>query len=425
MVRKAANGLGHLARKERGGKPYGNWLIRHRVPGQKSPDYVNLGTKDYNLACERYHEWIADRKRAEGNGIDPNLTFQDFIRQRYEDRVRDQARLHDVTRQTLARYKNIHLAMEAYLRANNLELLRLGDLKPEVFQGFLAWRVKQGRFHGVSKKVRISEAGANKEWRYWRGLLRGAFQNRFLSRDVTRGIKPYTLPERRTPLPTAEEIQEVLALFDPNERELVEFLAFLLNTGARPGEGMHLHWRDLDFNNKSFHIRPDDLTDWTTKTQGSWRQVPMPEVVEKLFRDIQARRQGATPADYVFLNETTRQPLHRHDDLAYKRLGKALRKANRLRLAAGREAIPKFEVRTLRSWFVTWAITRPEHPLSEVEVVKLVGHVDFTMIRKHYFKLDMTSVSAAKMRRGSALGGLTLSSMTADNPPAESSESAG
>ena len=118
---------------------------------------------------------------------------------------------------------------------------------------------------------------------------------------------------------------------------------------------------------------------------------------------------------YVFMNESTGRPLHEHDDMAYDRLTGALEMANELRGEKGQPKIPVFTVRTLRAWFVTWAMTRENHPLSETEVIKLVGHVDFEMLRKHYFRLDMSSPSAQKMRKGAALGGCLLSAMYAND----------
>lgn len=415
MARKAANGHGHLDRKKgRNGKPYGNWLIRYRIPGQKNPGYVNLETQEYDRACVLYHEWLTNRNLAVEVGVDPNQTFLAYIWWWFRGRERDQAQSHDVTPQTLVRYKNYVIAMEAFLKANNLDLLLLSELTPEVFKRFLAWRITQGRFHGTSTTVMISEAGANREWGFWHGILRKAFQTRLLRQDVTLGVKPFTFNEERLPLPSETELQEVFSFGDPEDQFIVEFLIFLVNTGARPGEGMHLHWKDVDFDKKYFHIRRDSLTGWTTKTKSSQRKVPMPEVVERLFLKFKNRRPHASAEDYVFMNEATGRPLHFQEHLAYKRLGKMLRRANRQRKKTGQSAIPQFTVRTLRAWFITWAMTRKDNPLSEVEVIKLVGHVDFQMIRKHYFRLDMDSPSAAKMRQGAALENCVLSNMLAD-----------
>jgi integrase len=87
-----------------------------------------------------------------------------------------------------------------------------------------------------------------------------------------------------------------------------------------------------------------------------------------------------------------------HRDHAYHAVTRTIGALNRKRRQAGLREIPSFNIRLLRHWFISWALNRPDNPLTETQLIKIVGHADFEMIGNTYYHLDVEGESGRKMR---------------------------
>ncbi len=160
----------------------------------------------------------------------------------------------------------------------------------------------------------------------------------------------------------------------------------------------HLKWDEVDLKKQILHILPEEEENgWTAKNASSHRDIPIPgEIFDDLLH-MRRERVDEPGANYIF-KLPNGQPQNKYPNYAYRRLLKAVNKANRVRAKAGRDAIPHLTLRALRHFFITWSLTRPNDPMTETELRKLVGHIDSDMINKVYFHLDLQGNTGRKMR---------------------------
>jgi integrase len=111
-------------------------------------------------------------------------------------------------------------------------------------------------------------------------------------------------PEREPEEYTDEEICKILNAANPDERLL---LNSLLCSGLRSGEMAHLTYGDIDFKHSVWTVQPKE--GWTTKTEDSQRDVPVPEWLTKKIRErMEADDRGKK--DLIFFNSNGGPDLH-------------------------------------------------------------------------------------------------------------------
>jgi len=226
-------------------------------------------------------------------------------------------------------------------------------------------------------------------------VLRGAFKARVLLVDVTKDVVKLKVSVVAKVLPTKADIVEERDLIE--EQAVRDFISVAMLFGPRFNELAHLQFEDVDFEGGTMRIIPDMDSNNPLKNEESIRVIDTPIEAENVFRRIRDARHGEPVNAYVFVQENGR-PFHEYPNLVYRRLLKTWRKANRARKADGRKPIPRFTVHAIRHWFISWALTRRENPLTEAELTKIVGHCDFAMIRKVYLHRTTESDTVRKMR---------------------------
>jgi len=120
------------------------------------------------------------------------------------------------------------------------------------------------------------------------------------------------------------------------------------------------------------------------------------DIVMPIAAASDARRTIHTHRPSTSTAKATFEITHHHHGATH--IPRALRKANRERKKNGNKLIPYFTVHTLRHWFISWALTRRENPLTEAELIKIVGHADFATTRKVYLHITADGDTSRKMR---------------------------
>jgi len=358
------------------------------------PDYINLHTQDKSEAEMLFAEWARSRKSddpAVQRGEQPvSGYFQDYLDRRAQD-----LEIGDIQAQSVQRYKNILRPFIAFFsEGGQCPGLTMRELTGEIVNGYLRARMGQGRFNGRSK-VLISKKGLRKEWRFIGSILRRAFKKRILLEEITEDVMKLKVAQEATILPTMAEIFEVRDLIV--EQAVRDFITVAMNVGLRFNELAHMKFNDVDFTKGIMRIIPDKAGNNPLKTEESIRVIDTPIGVEVIFKRIRDARRGEPESAYVFVDENG-QPFFEYPNLVYRRLTKALRKANKVRKASGRDPIPYFGVHRLRHWFVSWCLTRPENRMTIAELVLIVGHCDFEMILKKYLHRTIEADTVRRMR---------------------------
>lgn len=125
-----------------------------------------------------------------------------------------------------------------------------------------------------------------------RSVIRNTFKlaaaEGVIDRDVSSAIEaPKVQRQSRRALTAAEEAAVIKVAA---EHPYGLMLAILYYTGMRRGEMLGLRWSDIDFSEHVIHIRRD--IDYVTNAEGdvkskcSIRDVPMPEPLERAFRNV-------------------------------------------------------------------------------------------------------------------------------------------
>ena len=393
-------GYGSLYRKSRKNKKtgkteyYGRFMIKFKDSGGKTC-YELLDTQDKGDAELLFADWLKTRKRDDPAVLIGDRPVAEFFQNYLNRRQRDDKEFGDIRPQSVQRYGNILRPFIAFFsEGGEYPDLAMRTLEAKHLNDYLKERLRQTRFNGQSK-VLISKKGLRREWRFIGGLLRGAFRDRVLLADITKDVAKLKVAPEVKELPTKEQIVEVRDLI--REQAVRDFITVDMLMGGRFNELAHLQFSDVDFEAGTMRIIPDLDGNNPLKTEESVRIIDTPKEAEAVVKRIREQRRGEKDSAYVFVDEDGR-PFHEYPNMVYRRLTKALRQANQTRQDNGRKPIPYFTVHTLRHWFITWALTRRENPLTEAELIKIVGHADFAMIRRVYLHRTIESDTVRKMR---------------------------
>jgi integrase len=178
---------------------------------------------------------------------------------------------------------------------------------------------------------------------------------------------------RRTrTLSDAEEIRLLAACDAPRRRHLIPVIIAALDTGARKGELLALHWSDIDRNRDSITLRSE-----TTKTQQQ-RTVPLSNRLYTALRDLANERAGQLlkkfPSDSSLVFGLTK----------FQNGWDAVCEAAKLE---------DLRFHDLRATFIT---RRIEQGMPVELVAQLSGHSDVATLYRHYLRKTANALDWAK-----------------------------
>lgn len=202
-----------------------------------------------------------------------------------------------------------------------------------------------------------------------------------ISNPVARGVKCPKKPEKSTRVLTLDEQNNFL---DEAKHSVNYFhFLFILQTGVRSSELRGLRWEDIDFSNRSIHIRRNVTHDSSSgkfivgelKTNSGMRDIPMTQTVYDILMKIknqQTQHQRKVLsfefADHIFLNRNGNL-------LSNSNYDKYLEK---LCVKAG---IERISMHTLRHTFATRCI---ESGMKPKTLQKILGHANISMTMDLY-----------------------------------------
>lgn len=157
-------------------------------------------------------------------------------------------------------------------------------------------------------------------------------------------------------------------------------------TGCRRAEMEHLRWQDVDFDRNVVVINGDKKAEWTPKTRNGYRDIPMSKAMRSMLCRVRKAATNATDDDVVFTTPDGRA-MYEWSDFPLRRFQDAIR-----RLQKRGVDIARGSLRTLRHWFISHAINRDDDPLTLLEVQRIVGHGDLSMIERVYYHPDRSKV---------------------------------
>ena len=357
--------------------------------------YVNHGTDDHHLAMTRHLEWVKQYQSGSVVEYKQTLTVRQWLTNWFTKKREDANAFGTVKNSTITRYEAIIAGFLSYTDTAGLSDMPISKFETDHLKNYPLFRITQTRF-GKKGGVAITKQGANRDLKFMKCLFKEAFEDGVIPTNITKGVTGFKLPvEQPQDLLTPEQLLEVLDCMDEQEaRDIIEATALM---GSRPGELGHVKWSDIDFVNRMLTIQHEGEGKWSPKTTSSNRVIPIPDDVFAIFRRLRSARSEEPPSEYVFKMSDGR-PFNEFPNYAYRRITKALKLANRRRKAAGAQLLPKVHMRLLRHWFVSQALNREDDPLSENEMIKLVGHVDCDMARRHYYHPDLKGTTGRKMR---------------------------
>jgi len=146
--------------------------------------------------------------------------------------------------------------------------------------GFIAPRVK-------TKRDGMSSSAFNKAVDALRAVFEIARDQGVIYKNPADEVTKAPVKKKRLDLPSPAQFQDVLKRIAANgsrwSEDCTDFCAFLAFSGNRRREATAVRWRDVDFDKKLLNVPG-------TKTDSSWRTIPLFPDLEKLLREIRRRR---------------------------------------------------------------------------------------------------------------------------------------
>lgn len=389
-------------RRQKGRVYYDSYVIIVRDE-EGNQQRIPLGTKVYEEAKEKLREWQVARTAGDNSTIAGRITVIEYLNRWLAAKSLDAAERGTVRPQTITKYNNYVTPMVNCLMETGNEFLQMKDLSATHLKTYQAWRLKQTRF-GKPGGVPISPEGINREVKFLNGIFKNAYHDRLIPKDPTKGVEKLNTVPKKILLPSAAELWEVLQA--TGDQVVTDYATTIAATGMRAMEGMSRKFKHVDLARGILHICDDG--DFRLKNANSARDIPLPDEVRDIVLRMKAERKAVSDEDYIFVKRGG-GPLMKHDDHAYHTITRTLAALNKEKRKAGLPEIPYFHVRMLRHWFISWALNRPDNPLTETQLIKIVGHADFEMIRNTYYHLDVEGESGRKMRETPLFGGMGAS----------------
>ncbi len=176
--------------------------------------------------------------------------------------------------------------------------LRVENVKYEHIEALMA-RVSNKPLDGRTKPA--GPRTANKVRVLCGMLFKYAKRLRWIAHNPARDTDPMKERPREGIALTASEVDRLLNALEPPYFEPILLALFC---GLRRGELLGLQWGDLSFPERKFRIarQRNHSHTWGTKTHAGKRVEFMSEPVEKVFRELAAKRGEVRKTDFVFLD---------------------------------------------------------------------------------------------------------------------------
>lgn len=199
-----------------------------------------------------------------------------------------------------------------------------GEITPEMVEAFLR------------KRKKVSAYTANSDLRSLRAAFNWAFKKRkYISFDPTEGLEYFPIREKahRRHIPSPDEIEKVLAVANPEQRD---YLTVLRETMARVGEVNRLTWEDVDLETRVVVL-------YTRKKRGgnlTPRRIPMTNnLFDLLKRRFDQRRSGIK---WVFWHEY-------HDRSGQRQIGPYQDRKRMMKSLCKKADVPYFRFHPIRA----------------------------------------------------------------------------
>lgn len=232
--------------------------------------------------------------------------------------------------------------------------ITLENIKPLTIENYKSLRLTQ-----------VSKITINIELRSIKAIFNKAVEWGFLQSSPLKGVKLFSITERKIKCLSDKEFQNILQLI--NQPWLKRLVIAAVNTGMRRNELLYLRWEDIDLDNKYLIIR--NREDFSTKSKKD-RLIPLNDTFINLLRSIDRK------SNFVFTYEDGKRIKPNYVTQCFRDII-IISKINR-----------DINFHSLRHTFATWLVTKGASIFS---ISKLLGHssVAVTEIYSHLRAEDL------------------------------------
>jgi len=247
---------------------------------------------------------------------------------------------------TTRRYRQISEHLTNFLETLEDSPTRLSEITPSMIEQYKLYRLDVVKPQTVTTELNCLHH-----------FFRHAVSMKYITVNPTQEIQKPKAAKKKTPrFLTKDEITSLVAECSPN---LGNIVTVLLNIGLRWGELQNLEWSDIDWKNKTVHVRVKE--NWSPK--GDERRVPLNESAQTVLRDLPRR------SNWIFSTSTGNHVRQQGTWTAFKK-------------ACQRAKLENVTLHTLRHTFASHLVMAG---VDLTTVSKLLGHKDIstTMIYSH------------------------------------------
>lgn len=273
------------------------------------------------------------------------------------------------------RYRNALDHLRSFLDYRHPNLIVVSKLAQSHFIEYQSWRRSQEIFanghNGAAKAPTFKTI--NVELAIYRTWLNWALQSGQVRQNPLSGWKSLkTTDSKARRVLTREEFQKLLQASQIIEKERPErkgqsrIWRFLVNTGLRIDELIHLQWKDINWSRGVILVQRKSF--WDPKTYG--REVPFTPTSETILKEL--RTSGTKAEDFVFLSPRSQ-----------KQLRQTVIRRWLLDCGQNAEIDGLRGPHDLRHTFITWGLT--EFGIDIPTMQKIAGHrhLETTQIYVH------------------------------------------
>jgi len=378
--RKHSSGEGCLLRRKRNGKAYGSYLVQYYENGKQV--YHSLDTESYPEANHKWHQWVIDRQNTKPGTVKVDMEATAWLDGYLAFRKTAAEQKQAIKMSTYRKYEDVVGNFKRFLEAEHPGLL-MKDVSTRLFDDYMIFRSKETRFNNRST-VPITKRGINREVGFLATMFKHAVKLEIIPKNpVTDATRFRDDAPTDLTLWTAEQVAKILKAIPAKVRNSVVFIAL---TGCRRAEMEHVRWHDVNFEENVVVINGDKQTEWTPKTRAGYRRIPMSKALRTMLEDMK-KALGKVQDDVAVFTLPDGRPMYVWVDYPLRAFQQAI-----LRVRKTDSSIPMGSLRTLRHWFISHAINRSGAPLSLLEVQRIVGHGNLSMIEKVYYHPDTAKV---------------------------------
>jgi len=311
------------------------WYIDYRINGKRIVKAIGRSKKIAQLALEDIEVQIA--KGRAGLQIE-RVSITEFF-SNYINHINV-----NLSPRSAERYREIIRHFKNYLAKLEDSPHYLHEITPLLLEKYKQSRVEKIANQTINYEVRILKTAFN-----------FAIKMGYLRENPAKKVSKIKIIKQKLPhFLTEMEINKLKKVCSP---DLKDIILFLLNTGIRLGELIHLTWKDVDLEKKAIRITAKD--GWVPKPKQE-REIPLNRTAFEILSRKNNNREG-----YVFKTNTDNIVNH-----IYTRFKRACKRAG----------IENANLHTLRHSFASHLIM---NGVDIYTVSKLLGHSSITMTEKY------------------------------------------